>query len=117
MLACPLVLCFNLESWAFSPLPALCGRVQCDILQCMARQLTVRIPDDLDDSLRLAEQKLQNTPSEIVRKALRQFLRSAVLDRHPADRVQDLIGSLDSRVPDLAERHRDYILESLRRGR
>jgi hypothetical protein len=35
----------------------------------------------------------------------------------PADRVRGLIGSLTSGVPDLAERHREYIIEALRRGR
>ena len=48
--------------------------------------------------------------------ALRQFLTVSLKGR-PAERVADLIGALDSRVPDLAARHREYILESLRNGR
>ena len=49
--------------------------------------------------------------------ALREFLRvgTGVVSR-PADRVRGLLGSLDSGVPDLAERHREYILESLKRA-
>jgi hypothetical protein len=35
----------------------------------------------------------------------------------PAERVRALIGSLDSGVPDRAEGHRAYILESLQRPR
>lgn len=34
-----------------------------------------------------------------------------------AVKVGDLIGSLDSGIPDLAARHREYILKKLRRGR
>jgi hypothetical protein len=48
--------------------------------------------------------------------ALEQFL-----DPRPAPsashRVAGLLGSIETGVEDLAERHRDYVLESLRRGR
>jgi hypothetical protein len=33
------------------------------------------------------------------------------------DRVRGLIGSLESEIPDLAESHRKYILESLKNAR
>ena len=49
--------------------------------------------------------------------ALRQFLNHVSTKRRPAERVANLIGALDSRVPDLAEKHREYILESLRSAR
>jgi hypothetical protein len=54
----------------------------------------------------------------VVRLALRAFLTE---DRHgkskSPSRARRLIGSLESGVPDLAERHRQYILASLKRGR
>ena len=34
-----------------------------------------------------------------------------------AERVEHLIGSLSSGVPDLAERHREYVLASLKHAR
>ena len=83
----------------------------------MARQLTVRISDDIDEGLTLASRKLHLTPSKIVRMALRQFLRIDAEQQYPAQRVSELLGSLDSGIPDLATRHREYILESLRNGR
>jgi hypothetical protein len=50
--------------------------------------------------------------------ALESFLRGgAASDAKPADRVRHLIGSLESGVPDLAERHREYIVQALKRGR
>jgi ribbon-helix-helix CopG family protein len=81
-------------------------------------QLTVRLPEDLSRALRAASRRMQRKSSEIVRLALREFLGVAPGARTvPADRVRNLIGSLESGVPDLAEKHRAYIVESLRRGR
>jgi metal-responsive CopG/Arc/MetJ family transcriptional regulator len=83
----------------------------------MQNQLTVRLPEDLSRALRAASRRMQRKKSEIVRLALRQFLGSSSSGIRPADRVRSLIGSLESGVPDLAEKHRAYIIESLRRGR
>jgi len=84
----------------------------------MEDQLTVRLPEDLSRALRAASRRMQRKSSEIVRLALREFLGASPASRtRPADRVKGLIGSLESGVPDLAERHRSYIIESLRRGR
>jgi hypothetical protein len=38
-------------------------------------------------------------------------------DTKPADRAKHLIGSLSSGVPDLAERHREYVLAALKHAR
>ena len=52
-----------------------------------------------------------------VRLARREFLGTAAGRRgRPADRVRHLIGSLESGVPDLARKHRAYVLESLKHG-
>ncbi len=84
----------------------------------MEDQLTVRLPEDLSRALKAASRRMQRKSSEIVRLALREFLApSSASGTRPADRVKGLIGSLESGVPDLAERHRSYIIESLRRGR
>lgn len=49
-----------------------------------------------------------------MRLALREFLAtSSTAKGRPADRVRSLIGSLESGMPDLAEKHRAYIIESL----
>ena len=84
----------------------------------MATQLTVRLPEDLRRALRVAARRMQRRDSEIVRMALRDFLAAGSRAAgHPADRVRALIGSVRTGIPDLAERHRAYILESLKRGR
>ncbi len=84
----------------------------------MASQLTVRLPDDLRKELDTLARKLKRSPSELVRVALREFLMSQPRsDISPADRARSLLGSLESGIPDLAERHREYVLESLRNAR
>jgi hypothetical protein len=50
--------------------------------------------------------------------ALEAFLHGAPpTDSRPAERVERLIGSLSSGVPDLAERHREYVLAALKHAR
>lgn len=85
-------------------------------VQPMPTQLTVRLPDDLGRALKAATRRLQRRNSDIVRMALREFLGGPThASGRPVERVRGLIGSLESGVPDLATRHRDYILRSLSR--
>jgi len=90
--------------------------MQCKVMQ---EQITVRLPSRLRAALRRASRRLQRKDSDIVRMALERFLQSgdASSEARPAARVRHLIGSVESGVPDLAERHREYLLEALRRGR
>lgn len=86
-------------------------------MQCtMENQLTIRIPEELSLALDRASRRSGRKTSDIVRSALREYLRvGAKGGDRPAERVRGLIGSLDSGMPDLAEQHRLYILESLQR--
>jgi Arc/MetJ-type ribon-helix-helix transcriptional regulator len=84
----------------------------------MPTQVTVRLPDDLGRALKAATRRLQRRNSDIVRMALREFLQSpADSAARSIERVRSLIGSLESGSPDLAARHREYILKSLTRDR
>jgi hypothetical protein len=60
---------------------------------------------------------MQRKRSDIVRLALSAYLGAPSPNGRPIDRVRSLIGSLESGVPDLAEKHRAYVVEALRRGR
>lgn len=84
----------------------------------METQVTVRIPEDLKAALDEASRTMERKPSEIVRMALRAFLQgsSGPVNR-PGERVRGLVGSLESGMPHLAERHREYLIESLKNGR
>ena len=85
----------------------------------MERQLMVRIPADLAKRLHRAEVVTKQRRSELVRLALEQFLlgqgRSPAV--RPIDLVRDLVGSISTGIPDLAERHREYLIQRLRRDR
>ena len=84
----------------------------------MSSQITVRLQDDLARALEARTKKTGERVSEIVRAALMEHLglhgRSG---KRPAERVHRLIGSLESGQSDLAEKHREHVLESLKRGR
>ncbi len=84
----------------------------------MEDQMTVRLPRELSRALKERAARMQRKPSEVVRMAVKEFLLTPdqPLGR-PAERVRDLIGSLESGLPDLAVRHREHVLEKLRRGR
>jgi hypothetical protein len=81
-------------------------------------QLTVRMSAEMKQAVDRAAHKLRRRPSEVVRMALQAFLDVPTAPgRRPIERVRGLIGSLESGVSDLAERHREYILESLKHGK
>jgi len=88
--------------------------MHCTMMQCMS-QITVRIPDGLRRALEKRAQRTRRKPSDIVRIALCEYLQvGSSRAKRPADRVRGLLGSLASGIPDLAERHREHVLESLR---
>jgi predicted transcriptional regulator len=81
----------------------------------MERQLTLRISEELAQKLERAAQRLRRKRSEVVRLALEQFLEDQ-LEARPIERVRDLLGSIESGLPDLGTRHREYLLKRLRHG-
>jgi hypothetical protein len=84
----------------------------------MDDQITVRLPTRLGRTLRRTSRRLGRRPSHVVRMALEAFLQGAPsADGTRAERVEHLIGSLSSGIPDLAERHREYVLASLKHAR
>ena len=94
-------------------------------MQCAMRnttleqQLTLRLPAALAARLKRISARMKRTRSEVVRLALEQFLDGEGVLPHgrPIDLVRDLIGSVESGLPDVGQRHREYLLRRLRRGR
>lgn len=82
----------------------------------MDYQLTLRLPTDLAERLDLAAKRLQRKRSQVVRLALEQFLNAEVEER-PIERVRDLLGQVESGLPDLGQCHREYLVRRLRDGR
>lgn len=83
----------------------------------MKSQLTIRLPDDLEEGLSSLTQKLRLKRSDIVRMALEKFIRElgGNEDTKPYERVATIIGTLSSGIPDLGEGHRKYLLKRMKR--
>ncbi len=82
----------------------------------MGVQLTVHLPTDLARQLDLAAKRLRRSRSDLIREALDRFLAEQA-DTRPIERVRDLLGQIESGVPDLGQRHREYLLQRLQHGR
>ena len=82
----------------------------------MDAQLTLRLPAELADKLERAALRQKRKRSDVVRQALEQFLDNKP-EGQPADKVRDLLGSIESGIPDLGQRHREYLVQRLRRGK
>lgn len=83
----------------------------------MAEQLTIRLPTEMYQALADAADRLRRNRSELVRLAIEEYLGLGQrAESRPAERVKPLLGSLDSGTPDLAEKHREYVLQSLKNG-
>jgi metal-responsive CopG/Arc/MetJ family transcriptional regulator len=85
----------------------------------MSTQVVVRMPDRLVREVDAVAEKLDRRRSEVIRIAVEQLVLSGTAGKHrpSTERAKRLIGSLNSGIPDLAHRHREYLIESLRRAR
>lgn len=81
----------------------------------MESQLTLRLSGALARKLELSARRLRRKRSDVARLALEQFL-DAALEIRPVERVRDLLGRVESGVPDLGQRHREHLIRRLRRG-
>lgn len=85
----------------------------------MDRQIALRVSRHLAARLERAAKRSGKTRSEVARQALQQFLEGPAigLTSRPIDRVRDLLGAVESGLPDLGQHHRDHLLGQLRRAR
>jgi metal-responsive CopG/Arc/MetJ family transcriptional regulator len=83
----------------------------------MKSQLTIRLPDDLEQDLSSLTKRLRLKRSDIVRMSLEKFIAEFKGDKEikPYDRVVNLLGTLSSGIPDLGESHRKYLLTKMKR--
>ncbi len=83
----------------------------------MKSQLTIRLPDDLEEDLSALTKRLRLKRSDIVRMALQRFIGEfeTVKETIPYERVADIIGTVSSGIPDLGEAHRKYLIRKIKR--
>jgi len=83
----------------------------------MKSQLTLRLPDDLEEDLAVLTKRLRLKRSDIVRMALEKFIAEFKVgeETKPYDRVASILGTISSGIPDLGEGHRKYLLKKIKR--
>ncbi len=82
----------------------------------MDRQPTVRLPAVLAQKLDCTAKRLRRKRADVVRLALEQYL-TLQTDEQPIERVRDLLGRVESGIPDLGQRHRENMIRRLRDAR
>jgi hypothetical protein len=85
--------------------------------QPVKAQLTVRLPDDLDREITAGARRMRLKRADVVRMALEQFfgLSRVAEPQAPYERIRDLVGTVESGIPDLGEMHREHVLARLRK--
>jgi hypothetical protein len=84
----------------------------------MPGQLTVRLSSELEAGIEALSRRYRRRRSEIVRLAVARLIREETGKGAPSpyDRVKNLMGVVESGVPDLGEAHREHLLRRFRRG-
>src|SRR5213594_1006874 len=83
----------------------------------MQRQVTLRIDNALANRLEHLARRMRRGRSEVIRLALAAFSAPEQPARRPIELVHDLIGRLETGVPDLGQRGRQHLVKRLRGGR
>jgi metal-responsive CopG/Arc/MetJ family transcriptional regulator len=79
----------------------------------MQTQVTLRLPETLMTRLDRSATQLRRSKSDVIRMALEQYL-AVDADDQPFERMRDLIGGVATGIPDLGEKHREYLVRRLR---
>jgi antitoxin component of RelBE/YafQ-DinJ toxin-antitoxin module len=81
-------------------------------------QLTVRMPDEYSEKIAVLAEKMGLKRSDIARLALKQFIDENLDNNQstPYQKVMHLLGSVESGIKDLGQRHRDYLIKKIRKG-
>ena len=81
-------------------------------------QLTIRIPDEYASSIEQLTEKMGLKKSDIARLALKQFLDESGIEakEKPFDKIKHLLGTAESKIDDLGQRHRDYLIRKIKKN-
>ncbi|MFP4195059.1 MAG: hypothetical protein ACLFRO_08970 [Desulfobacterales bacterium] len=81
-------------------------------------QMTIRMPDEYKSRIDEIINKTGLKKSDIARMAIKNFLdgfEAREQGKSPAVEVKDLIGVVDSGIPDLGTNHRRHLLDKIKR--
>lgn len=81
-------------------------------------QFTVRMPDEYDEKIAMLADKMGLKKSDIARLALKQFVEENLgRDQDtPFQKVKHLLGSAESGIEDLGQRHRDHLIRKIKKA-
>ncbi|MBE9581936.1 MAG: hypothetical protein IMF18_09990 [Proteobacteria bacterium] len=81
-------------------------------------QFTVRMPNEYGEKIAMLADKMGLKKSDIARLALKQFVEEN-LDRDqstPFQKVKHLLGSAESGIKDLGQRHRYHLIKKIKKA-
>jgi predicted transcriptional regulator len=81
-------------------------------------QLTIRMPDEYREKIEILAEKMGLKKSDVARLALKQFIEENMDNeqRRPYEKVKHLLGAAESGMKDLGQRHRDHLIQKIRKG-
>jgi predicted DNA-binding protein len=82
-------------------------------------QLTIRMPDEYREKIEMVAKEMGLKKSDIARLALRRFIEEKTGNEQasPYQKVRHLLGTAESGIKDLGQRHREYLIEKIRKGK
>jgi predicted transcriptional regulator len=84
----------------------------------MEMQLTIRIPDEYSLRIEKLTKKMGLKKSDVARLALKQFLDENSIEEKdkPFDKIKHLLGVAESKTEDLGQKHRDYLIQKIKKN-
>ena len=81
-------------------------------------QFTIRMPDDYGEKVSALAKRMGLKKSDIARLAMKQFIDENLNSTRisPFQQVEHLLGSAESGIKDLGQRHRYYLSKKIRKG-
>ena len=80
-------------------------------------QLTVRVPDEYGEKIEILAEMMGLKKSDIARLAMKQFIDENLNNTRtlPFQKVKHLLGTAESGIKDLGQRHRYYLIKKIRK--
>jgi predicted DNA-binding protein len=79
-------------------------------------QLTIRMPEEQMIMIEYIAKKMELKKSDVTRIALKKFIEEYTdSTEKPFTKVKHLLGIVESGIPDLGQRHRDYLIKKIKK--
>ncbi len=80
-------------------------------------QLTVRMPDEYREKIEILAEEMGLKKSDIARLALKRFIEENMetTETSPFEKVKHLLGTAESGMKDLGQRHREHLMSKIRK--